>query len=96
MQKLTPWLFLAAAVGLLLVFTYWPAVNLFYYSVTDWDGIDLQKNFVGLDNYAQVFTDPRITGSLKVPRASAPTATGPLRSTSSSPVKRHKVSADPL
>ncbi|KAA9084985.1 carbohydrate ABC transporter permease [Microbacterium radiodurans] len=59
-QKLTPWLFLSGAVGLLLLFTYWPAVNLFYYSVTDWDGIDLTKNFVGLDNYVQVFTDPRI------------------------------------
>lgn len=60
LQKLTPWLFLAGAVGLLLLFTYWPALNLFYYSVTDWDGIDLTKNFVGLDNYIQVFTDPRI------------------------------------
>jgi ABC-type sugar transport system permease subunit len=60
LQKLTPWLFLAAAVGFLLLFTYWPAVNLFYYSVTDWDGIDQTKNFVGLDNYVQVFTDPRV------------------------------------
>ncbi|MCT9818868.1 sugar ABC transporter permease [Microbacterium sp. W1N] len=60
LQALTPWLFLAAAVGLLLLFTYWPALNLFYFSVTDWDGIDLEKNFVGLDNYVEVFTDPRI------------------------------------
>jgi ABC-type sugar transport system permease subunit len=59
-QRLTPWLFLSAAVGLLLLFTYWPALNLFYYSVTDWDGIDLTKNLVGLDNYVRVFTDPRI------------------------------------
>ncbi|MFT4259906.1 carbohydrate ABC transporter permease [Microbacterium sp.] len=60
MQHLTPWLFLAAAVGLLLLFTYWPALNLFYYSVTDWDGIDQTKNLVGFENYVQVFTDPRI------------------------------------
>ncbi|MFB7249930.1 carbohydrate ABC transporter permease [Microbacterium sp. NPDC056234] len=60
LQKLTPWLFLAGAVGLLLLFTYWPALNLFYFSVTDWDGIDLEKNLVGLDNYIEVFTDPRI------------------------------------
>ncbi|MFE1645761.1 carbohydrate ABC transporter permease [Microbacterium sp. P01] len=58
--KLTPWLFLATALGLLLLFTYWPALNLFYFSVTDWDGIDQTKNFVGLDNYVRVFTDPRI------------------------------------
>ncbi|MGF6822097.1 ABC-type sugar transport system permease subunit [Microbacterium sp. ZKA21] len=60
LQKLTPWFFLAGAVGLLLLFTYWPALNLFYFSVTDWDGIDLEKNFIGLDNYIEVFTDPRI------------------------------------
>ena len=59
-QRLTPWLFLSGAVSLLLLFTYWPALNLFYYSVTDWDGIDLEKNLVGIDNYVQVFTDPRI------------------------------------
>ncbi|MBS1673691.1 MAG: sugar ABC transporter permease [Actinobacteria bacterium] len=57
---LTPWLFLAAAVGLLLLLTYWPALNLFYYSLTDWDGIDQTKNFVGLENYAEVFTNPDI------------------------------------
>lgn len=58
--NLTPWLFLVGAVGLLLLFTYWPAVNLIGYSFTDWDGLDLQKNFVGLENYIEVFTDPRI------------------------------------
>ncbi|MGM7669084.1 carbohydrate ABC transporter permease [Microbacterium sp. A93] len=60
LQRLTPWFFLAGAVGLLLLFTYWPALNLIYFSLTDWDGIDLDKNFVGLDNFVQVFTDPRI------------------------------------
>ncbi|WP_394553382.1 carbohydrate ABC transporter permease [Agromyces sp. MMS24-JH15] len=59
-RRLTPYLFLAAAVGLLLLLTYWPAVNLVWYSFTDWDGLDLTKNFVGFDNYVQVFTDPRI------------------------------------
>ncbi|MFC4139509.1 MULTISPECIES: carbohydrate ABC transporter permease [unclassified Microbacterium] len=58
--SLTPWLFLAAAVGLLLMLTYWPALNLFYYSVTDWDGIDQTKNIVGLENYIEVFTNPEI------------------------------------
>jgi multiple sugar transport system permease protein len=58
--RLTPYLFLATAVGLLLLLTYWPAANLFYYSFTDWDGLDQTKNLVGFDNYVQVFTDPRI------------------------------------
>lgn len=60
LQRLTPWLFVGGAVGLLLLFTYWPALNMLWYSVTDWDGIDLTKNFVGLDNYVEVFTNPRI------------------------------------
>ncbi|QCQ17164.1 carbohydrate ABC transporter permease [Microbacterium sp. RG1] len=60
LAKLTPYLFIAAAVGLLLLLTYLPAANMLWYSVTDWDGIDKQKNFVGLANYIDVFTDPRI------------------------------------
>ena len=62
LQRLTPWFFLSGAVGLLLLFSYWPALNLLYYSVTDWDGLDLEKNFVGLENYIEVFTNPRIFG----------------------------------
>lgn len=58
--RLTPYLFLAAAVGLLLLLTYWPAANLVSYSFTDWDGLDQTRNLVGFDNYVQVFTDPRI------------------------------------
>lgn len=61
-QRLTPWLFLGGAVGLLLLLTYWPAVNLLWYSVTDWDGLDLTKEYVGVDNYVEVFTNPRIFG----------------------------------
>ncbi len=60
LAQLTPWLFLAAAVGLLLLLTYWPALNLIYYSVTDWDGVDQSKDLVGLENYIAVFTRPEI------------------------------------
>ncbi|AYF98016.1 carbohydrate ABC transporter permease [Protaetiibacter intestinalis] len=60
--SLTPYLFLAAAVGLLLLLTYLPAVNMLWYSFTDWDGLDLEKNVVWLDNYVQVFTNPQIFG----------------------------------
>ena len=60
LTALTPWLFLAAAVGLLLLLTYWPALNLLYFSVTDWDGVDLEKNFVGFENFVAVFTRPEI------------------------------------
>jgi raffinose/stachyose/melibiose transport system permease protein len=57
-RRLTPYLFLLVPVGLLLLLTYTPVVNMFWYSVTDWDGLDKTKNFIGLDNYIEVFTDP--------------------------------------
>jgi raffinose/stachyose/melibiose transport system permease protein len=31
---------------------------MFWYSFTDWDGLDKEKNLVGFDNYVEVFTDP--------------------------------------
>ncbi|MBT0995337.1 sugar ABC transporter permease [Cellulomonas sp. DKR-3] len=57
-RKLTPYLFLLIPVGLLLLLTYVPVVNMFWYSFTDWDGLDKTKNLVGFDNYVEVFTDP--------------------------------------
>jgi multiple sugar transport system permease protein len=60
LAKLTPYLFLLAAVGLLVLLTYLPAANMLWYSLTDWDGLDLDKQFVGLDNYVEVFTNPQI------------------------------------
>ncbi len=59
---LTPYLFIAAAVGLLLLLTYLPAVNMIGYSVTNWRGLGdiTADNFVGLDNYVKVFTDPTV------------------------------------
>ena len=57
-REITPYLFLIAPLAFLLVFTYVPAVNLFWYSVTNWDGIDLNKTFIGLQNYIDIFTKP--------------------------------------
>jgi len=54
----TPYLFLVVPVVLLVVFTYVPVANMFWYSLTDWDGLDKTKNFVGLENYVAVFTEP--------------------------------------
>ncbi|MET2013010.1 sugar ABC transporter permease [Microbacterium chocolatum] len=62
LARLTPYLFIAAAVGLLLLLTYLPAANMLWYSLTDWDGIDKQQNFIGLQNYVEVFTNPRVFG----------------------------------
>ncbi|KGM01562.1 carbohydrate ABC transporter permease, partial [Cellulomonas cellasea] len=34
--------------------------NMFWYSLTSWDGLDKTKEFVGLDNYVAVFTRPEL------------------------------------
>lgn len=50
--------FLFVPVLLLLTFTYWPATQMVQYSFTDWDGISKTKNYVGLENYKTIFSDP--------------------------------------
>jgi multiple sugar transport system permease protein len=57
-RRLTPYYFLLIPVGLLLLLTFAPVINMFWYSITDWDGLDKTKNIVGLDNFVEVFTDP--------------------------------------
>ncbi|WP_283253482.1 sugar ABC transporter permease [Actinotalea sp. K2] len=57
-SRLTPYLFLLVPIALLVTFTYVPMMNMFQYSVTDWNGISKTRDSVGLDNYARIFTDP--------------------------------------
>jgi len=59
-RRITPWLFLAVPVAFLVVLTYIPVVNMLWYSVTDWDGLDPDKEFIGLENYVDIFTRPEI------------------------------------
>ncbi len=56
----TPWLYLLVPVGLLVVFTYVPVANMIWYSLTSWDGLDPQKDWVGLENYLEIFTRPQL------------------------------------
>lgn len=51
-------LFLFVPLVLLITFSYIPAANLFYYSVTEWDGFSKTKEFIGLKNYNTLFTNP--------------------------------------
>jgi raffinose/stachyose/melibiose transport system permease protein len=62
----TPYLFLLAALVLLIVFTYYPVGSMFYYSLTKWDGLSPTKEFVGADNYVEVFTRPELFEVLRV------------------------------
>ncbi len=51
-----PWLFLAAPLALLITFTYAPVANMVAYSFTDWDGLSPELNYVGTENYRDLFT----------------------------------------
>lgn len=58
--RTTPWLFLIVPLAFLIVLTYVPVANMLWYSVTSWDGLDEQKEFVGLANYIEIFTRPEL------------------------------------
>ncbi len=38
----------------------YPTVSALYYSFTDWDGLTAEYNFVGVDNYVNIFTNDSI------------------------------------
>ncbi|WP_295694271.1 sugar ABC transporter permease [Lapillicoccus sp.] len=59
-SRWTPWLFLLAPLLLLAVFTWVPVANLFFYSVTDWDGVSPDRSLVGLANYRELVTRPEL------------------------------------
>ncbi|KAF0648979.1 MULTISPECIES: carbohydrate ABC transporter permease [Streptomyces] len=60
LRRLTPWLFLAAPLALLITFTYVPVGNMVYYSFTDWDGVSPDRSLTGFDNYVQIATRPEL------------------------------------
>ena len=41
-----------------------PFIYGFYLTLTDWDGVKSDKNFVGIDNYIQVFNDTEFWNSM--------------------------------
>lgn len=50
-------LFLLPAIVIFAVFVFWPIAYTFYLSFFDWNMIRPTMDFVGLDNYVEVFTD---------------------------------------
>ena len=59
-KRLVIVLFLLMPVGLLLLFSCYPAVKLIELSFTDWNGYSVEYGFVGLHNYLLVFKDAKI------------------------------------
>src|SRR2546430_885054 len=57
------WLFVAPALTCYAVFVLWPIYLTVEYSLYRWDGIG-PSSWVGLGNYAKVFTDPQLFDSI--------------------------------
>jgi raffinose/stachyose/melibiose transport system permease protein len=62
----TPYLFVLAALVLLVTFTYIPVANMFWYSLNVWNGLSPAKQFAGLDNYVEIATRPELFHVFKV------------------------------
>lgn len=58
-HRLTPFLFLLPTFVFLVYFLYYPASTAFIGAFTEWDGFN-PPQFVGFDNFVEVFTDPVI------------------------------------
>ena len=54
-DRITVISFLLIPVLLLIVFSYYPLFKLFQISITDWNGLSKDFNYVGLKNYKDVF-----------------------------------------
>ncbi|MGZ0152731.1 carbohydrate ABC transporter permease [Kribbella sp. WER1] len=60
------WVFLLPTVVLYGLYTLYPIVASYWYSLVEWNGFDTGQKFVGLSNYKAVFTDPLFWNSFKV------------------------------
>ncbi len=64
-KNVPSYLFILPALLLYVIFVMYPFVNTIYYSLTDWDGAQPVKNFVGLANFSRMFQDPLMWKSLQ-------------------------------
>jgi raffinose/stachyose/melibiose transport system permease protein len=58
-------LFLAPALLLYSLFYAGPIISGLYYGFTDWKGISFSANWIGLDNFKNVFSDPLFANALR-------------------------------
>jgi ABC-type sugar transport system permease subunit len=64
-KYLPSYLFIAPALVLYAIFVLYPFVNTIYYSMTDWDGAQPVKQFIGFANYQRLVQDRLMWLSLK-------------------------------
>lgn len=63
-MALVPWLFLAPALAMFMVYVIGPIFESMALSLYDWDGLG-EPTYIGLDNYRELWTDPDFWTSLK-------------------------------
>ena len=65
-NKVLPYLLLAPQLAITVVFFFWPAGQAIYYSVLLQDPFGLHTEFVWLENFRIILTDPLYLGSVQV------------------------------
>lgn len=63
-MALVPWLFLAPALAMFMVYVIGPIFESMALSLYDWDGLGT-PTYIGLDNYRELWSDPDFWTSLK-------------------------------
>ena len=65
-QLLWIWLFLLPTVVLYGLYTLYPIVASYWYSLVEWNGFQADQRFVGIANYRAVVADPAFWSSVKI------------------------------
>ena len=60
-----PWLLIAPQMAVILVFFFWPAAQAVFQSLQQQDPFGTSIEFVGFDNFRQIFSDPSYIESFK-------------------------------
>lgn len=60
------YIFLIPALAFFLLFWIYPVLQLFYYSVTNFNGINYDYDFVGFDNFRRIFENGTLVNSIKI------------------------------
>ena len=59
-QNKSLFLFIIPGLIFYLIFFLYPTASALFYSFTDWDGLTAEYNFVGVENYVNIFTNDSI------------------------------------
>ena len=57
-DKIKPHLFILPSLLVFSLFMFWPVIRTIYLSFFSWNMIKPTKDFVGLENYIQIFNNP--------------------------------------